>query len=447
VPIKGRRGDRLREADGKAVIFMNLPVEGLKSSTETRERPRLSWRLSIHTARSRHFLDGRADDAQSIDARGCSGADSVPQVASLREASADGHPTQRSERGVGLVEVMLALTLLAGSGAVTMHALTTSTKVSYQGSQRVVASELANQALGQIEVLPYADVEEGLSQEELSTSQNPLLSYESGHWVYVPNGEVVPDRNPATSEPPLVPYEENFVKEGVDYQVATYPMVVSGSQPSFMRVVVWVTRGPQSQNGAASQNTGSAQGEPGSFSGRFVAETLLFGPGQVNGSGVVVTQVRQSNVAQALPASPGATLSDCAANQEALLANPGGTPGPGATLTIDYLDETPFSSGVVSINGEVNKQISISVSDVTLDASDVHPVDDCGGSGPNADDPSQPSGSSSGNAPQPAPPKGYEEQLTIVLPSSVSTSDTVGLKVFDSDGQWDSYAWRSGGSK
>lgn len=426
---------------------MNLPAEGLKSPTETRERPRLIWRLPIHPARGRHFVDAWTDDAQDIDAQGCSDADSVPQVAPSDEAGSESHWGQRSERGVGLVEVMLALTLLAGSGGVTMHALTTSTNVSYQGNQRVVASELASQALAQVEVLPYADVEEGLSQQELSTSQNPLLSYEDGHWVYVPNGEVVPDRNPASSEPPLVPYEENFLKGGVDYQVATYPMVVSGNQPPFMRVVVWVTWGPQAQNAAAAQNAGSTENKPGSSSGRFVAETLLFGPGQVNGSGVVVTQVSQSNVAQALPAGPGATATDCAANQEALLANPGGTPGPGATLTIDYLDETPFSSGVVSVNGEVNKQVAISVSDVSLDASDVHPVDDCGGSGPNADDPSQSSSSTSGSAPQPPAPKGYEEQLTIVLPSSVSTSNTVGLKVFDSDGQWDSYTWGSGGSK
>ncbi len=164
-----------------------------------------------------------------------------------RRAPSDARSRFRDESGFGLVEVLVALLLLAVVSVPTAYALTGAMGSTSYARSRIVASQLANQAIEQVEALPFADVASGLTSSEVTASQYlehvPQSTTSPSYWIYAPTGEVVPTAGTSATGPPLVPCSSSVTENGVTYTVDTYPMDYQdtsppspGAPPPMMRV-------------------------------------------------------------------------------------------------------------------------------------------------------------------------------------------------------------------
>ncbi|MHB1822473.1 MAG: type IV pilus modification PilV family protein, partial [Acidimicrobiales bacterium] len=165
------------------------------------------------------------------------------------------------ESGLALLEVLVAGSLLLVTSLPVALALDSSIKVASYAQQRLVASQLAGQAMQEVESLPYSDVARGLDPSQVAASTDPNLHESNGVWTYVPTGQIVPTSNSSTDEPPLVPYRTSTTENNVTYTVATYPMDVTTGANALIQVVVDVSW--RLHGGAPSHLAG---------------ETLVYGP-------------------------------------------------------------------------------------------------------------------------------------------------------------------------
>ena len=148
-------------------------------------------------------------------------------------------PGSRSdEAGFTLVEVLVAITLLAillvGLAGEGIDALSTS---SY-ANQRSVAAGLISGAMAQVTALPFADLQAGLNPAD-SLAGDPNVTQSGNGYIFAPSGATLATSGTSTSEPPLVPHVTT-VTVGIPYHVAVYP-TVSASSPGLVTVTVIVT--------------------------------------------------------------------------------------------------------------------------------------------------------------------------------------------------------------
>ncbi len=170
----------------------------------------------------------------------------------------------------------------------------------------------------------------------------------------------------------------------------------------------------------------------------YYMEVIAFGAGGQSWatSGIVQATTSGSSGHTSSPLPPsGSSASGCGQTQESLLASPTPEITAGSTATAYYLDDTAFSGGEVLVNGSVDSNVAVQVITTTLNRQSLVPVDNCGGSPPNPDDPTGTGPGSSG---------GYEAMLSFQVPSSVVNGDTVTIKANDGDGNYDTYTWQVG---
>lgn len=156
-----------------------------------------------------------------------------------------------------MVEVIVAMVILAVVLLGAERAVTDSMAASLLAKEHSVATGLASQAVAEAVALPFQDLEEGLNPSATCPSlgganclaNDPYIVKSGSTYELVVHGSVVPTgsssiptSNTNSAEAPIVP-EISTVTEGITYTVRTYPTVTSSS-PSLVTVVVIVSWQP-----------------------------------------------------------------------------------------------------------------------------------------------------------------------------------------------------------
>lgn len=377
------------------------------------------------------------------------------------------------DAGFGLVEVIVALLVLAIAITFLSGGLTSSLLSTAQSQYRTTAAEVASQTIQEAQNLGYATVSEGIACPIPSGSQycsklaeadpNNMVQYSStDHCFYYgspANKLLVPTTNesssPSSATTPIIPYATGpgtsyptSAVNGMKFTVATYPVfnlnqytndscsqTLSGTDPSVpVTVVVEVSWG-----------AGTTQ--------RLSMQTVLYAP-------------PDPIVQAAAPAEcPSQTFQQAGAHYESLLASPGpsATIAPGSTAWIFFLDEapTPYNPTFCVTDSEgITEQLSITPtyyfygtgsSNPYLKASCIVAVNPgFGASGPNADDPNNGTGAcytggTPANAITTVPTSGdLEELISFQVPSvapSGLTFSSLTITGWDHEGDMDMYTW------
>jgi prepilin-type N-terminal cleavage/methylation domain-containing protein len=136
-----------------------------------------------------------------------------------------------AEAGFSLIELMVALLILALVMAGLAYAGTISMVDVAFASQRQAATGLANQAMEQVRALPFATVAAGLSTADPSLSSDPSITTQGSgsSTTYWFQGEQIPTSSSSTSVVPLNPHVQGGIVVGTNtYSVSTY---VTYAQP------------------------------------------------------------------------------------------------------------------------------------------------------------------------------------------------------------------------
>ncbi len=163
-----------------------------------------------------------------------------------RQASADD--------GFSLVEVLVAMTLLALVLLGAERAITDTMEASLLAKEHSIATGLVTEAMAEAVAMPFQDLEQGLNPNvdcpalggSNCVANDPYLVFNGSNYQLKLDGSVVPDStsivptaNTNTSEAPIVP-EVTTITQGVTYTVHAYPTIDS-SAPKLVTVVVVVT--------------------------------------------------------------------------------------------------------------------------------------------------------------------------------------------------------------
>ncbi|HUC35784.1 MAG TPA: prepilin-type N-terminal cleavage/methylation domain-containing protein [Acidimicrobiales bacterium] len=149
------------------------------------------------------------------------------------------------ESGFSLVEVIVAITVLALSVTFVSSELVTSSTATGNAQTRLVASEIASQTLQQAENEGYGTVSEGIDCTTTCTPSDPnnhlsQIPSNSGCWYYeaTPGGKSATMLVPTTGSQEVQPtwpyttpapnfYGKSYLatnEDGVNFTIATYPM-------------------------------------------------------------------------------------------------------------------------------------------------------------------------------------------------------------------------------
>lgn len=183
---------------------------------------------------------------------------SAPRRASRRLTSLYHRPARRGadESGFSLIEVMVALMLLAIVLTSVAYSLTSSfTNVGFS-SQQQAATGLANKALEEVRGLPYATLLAGLNTNEgTALSTDPNIDTSTTPWTFKGTGEQLVYStwaSGAADVPPFYPHTSTDTINNTVYSVSTYPTHYKGSHSEF-RMTVIVTWTPSDRPGVAAK--------------------------------------------------------------------------------------------------------------------------------------------------------------------------------------------------
>lgn len=159
------------------------------------------------------------------------------------------------DSGFSLIEVLVALVLLAIVLLGAERAVTDSMEATVLAKEHSVANGLITQAMAEAVAIPFQDLEEGLNPNATCPAlgggnclaSDPYLVQSGSSYQlkingsYVPSSSyTVPTSNSNSSESPIVP-EVSTVTEGIPYTVYVYPTVTSSSASlvTVVAVVSW----------------------------------------------------------------------------------------------------------------------------------------------------------------------------------------------------------------
>ena len=152
----------------------------------------------------------------------------------------------RSEEGNSLIEVLVAITLLAGIMLAANRGAIGALTAAAVAKEHSVASGLVSASVAEAVALPFADLESGLNPTVDTLANDANIVKSGSNYVLELNGTIVPSStstipvsNSKTSETPIVPHVST-VNEGIPYTVDTYP-TMSTSAPGLVTVVVVVS--------------------------------------------------------------------------------------------------------------------------------------------------------------------------------------------------------------
>jgi prepilin-type N-terminal cleavage/methylation domain-containing protein len=359
--------------------------------------------------------------------------------------------TRSDERGFGLVEVVIALSILATMITYISSSLVTSSSADGQAQASLLAATIASQTLQEAENLGYATVSEGIdcsgttvSTCNPGTDPNSKLTASGGCFWYGPasDGYLVPSINETASVAPVIPYSSTVTKNGVTFTVVTYPMIntnSSGGYPSVTCAGQLAGTEPDVPITLLAVVSWSSDGSTHSVS----SQTILYAsPAAVPSAGSCpASQVKQGGHVESLLASPSPTPSVTA----------------GANASIYLLDEqpTPYTPNFcVTDSGGNTQEISLSYTPTYYGSSSSYPfqsvsaVNSWGGSGPNAADAPTPGtvcGTTYSSSGPPASNCNLEELINFMVPA-VNPNDGLDVNsftitVWDHEGDMDTYTW------
>ena len=162
-------------------------------------------------------------------------------------------PRPLDESGFSLIEVVLAVGLLATIVSTLAHGMIDGLSVVTFARQRDIATSLANEALEQVRALPFSEVVMG--NDDLAAGTDPLItSTGSGaSLAYQFRGRTI-SRTAVTSRPPLVPHQTTVAPEptGTTYVTSVYVTADPTGAASSVLVTVRVTWDHAARQGVAS---------------------------------------------------------------------------------------------------------------------------------------------------------------------------------------------------
>jgi prepilin-type N-terminal cleavage/methylation domain-containing protein len=137
------------------------------------------------------------------------------------------------DEGFGLIEVMIAMVILAIVVLAVTRAAVGAESGATLAQQETVANALASEAVAQVEALPYADLAAGLNPAVDDLALSPYVSAtgsgSSASYVLTLNNEQILTDNSATDgEAPLVPFTSTD-KLGISYTVSSFPTIANGA--------------------------------------------------------------------------------------------------------------------------------------------------------------------------------------------------------------------------
>lgn|GEM_PF-3763850 len=373
----------------------------------------------------------------------------------------------RPDGGFGLIEVIVALTLLGGAVLFLTRTLTTSVWANTQASTRAAAAQVASATMQELDNLGYSTVSEGLSCPTGSpcstlaqSDPNGNLHYSNGCWYFgaVAKGLLVPTTASTASDPPVIPYVSggkgypNPIERGVTFTVATYPMFQTAAYPAVTCTTL---------------TNGSAPDVP-----VIVVIEVTWTKGGVGTQHLVMQTELYSAPPPAAVQSGGANCPgsspQAGAHLEALLAspNPAQTVAAGATAGIFFLDEqaTPYLPSFCvedSAGGTAQMSLTYTVTQYGTGASDpflpTASNSTCSGQGTCSVNITAVHASYAASGPNAAaPPTGgtycggkggscaTEEYITFTVPSLAPDGLSVSaieIADWDHEGDLDTYAW------
>jgi len=144
-----------------------------------------------------------------------------------------------SEEGFSIVEVLIAISLLAMVLLGVLRGAVASLTAASVAKEEAVASSLVSGDIAQVVGLPFSSLQAGLNPSVDSLLSDPNISLVSGNYIFNPTGATIPTTNSSSSQTPLVPHIMT-VTVGIPYKVATYP-TVNSSAPGLVTVTVIVS--------------------------------------------------------------------------------------------------------------------------------------------------------------------------------------------------------------
>ncbi|UER54163.1 prepilin-type N-terminal cleavage/methylation domain-containing protein [Kineosporiaceae bacterium SCSIO 59966] len=176
----------------------------------------------------------------------------------------------RNRDGFTLVEVTVAMTLLAMAFSSLAVVFVASLEAVAVSRERQAATELGNRTMEQLRALPYATATGGARLSDLAADRvdprqdprNVFLGSDGLYHLFSPTGEVIPAGSTAPLPAPLQPAPDTVEVDGADFLVRTYVSQATEAGVALYRatvIVMWAAR---------------ASGDP----KRFVTQSLLASP-------------------------------------------------------------------------------------------------------------------------------------------------------------------------
>jgi type II secretory pathway pseudopilin PulG len=139
--------------------------------------------------------------------------------------------TVSEDGGFGLIETVIALSLLAVVILGTTWALIGTLSAATVAKQRDVATGLAQGAIAAALAIPYPDLSEGLNpsvdalsgDSNITTGASVTVCGQQTSYTLKSTGAPIFASNSKSSEAPIVPHVQSTTEDGVAYKVATYP--------------------------------------------------------------------------------------------------------------------------------------------------------------------------------------------------------------------------------
>lgn len=383
----------------------------------------------------------------------------------------------RGQSGVSLIEVVIAITVLAVSVIAVSGELTTSSSATGSTQARLLASEIASQAIQEIQSMTPATVAEGIECTSggatasctYQASPDPLVYGGSTNpcWYYgnPSKGLLVPTTTSDSTEPPLVPNVPTPVKEdGYTFNVATYPMIDTNTYSSVtcssltsdtaptvpVTVLVSVSWGPSGARQQVSMQTAVYSPPPPGIQSSNTCSTFSAGSGAHLESGLTSASPTTSAPNWGGTIVPGLTqVSIIAIDEGPLAASPAFcvTDVAGNTLQVtgSWLQNLQYT---YYGNSSSNPFLSLSASSAVNKS--------YGGSGPNADSPPAAGTFCKTSFAEPNPPDqlgsppsscNVEIKITFELPlndtdSAGSIVDSLTIGVWDHEQDLDFCTWQ-----
>ena len=166
-----------------------------------------------------------------------------------------------SEEGFTIIEMLVAMMVLAIVMTSLMYLMATSLKQVAFSKQRQTASALVDKTMEQARALPYSMISTGLDDHDVTTSSDPNISISGSTYTYTPTGETVVHGNQngnascpgaTVCQAPLIPHKSTTVLNSSTYTISAYVTNFSGSSGAY-RLTVVVSWSPSQVAGVTNQ--------------------------------------------------------------------------------------------------------------------------------------------------------------------------------------------------